>query len=158
MKLNKKTLAVSVATLVIIGGTSAFAYWTSTGSGSGEGVASDGVTDTITLATPADALDGLKPGGSKIADVKATNTGADPATVETIGLDTPAITIGDPHAGNGCDAAWFTATTTNPASPVAIAAGATEATGSVEVTMIDSATENQDACKGATITVNLVTP
>ena len=48
MKLNKKTLAVSVATLVIIGGTSAFAWLSAGGSGTGTGTTGD-ATPTISV-------------------------------------------------------------------------------------------------------------
>ena len=149
-KINKKRAAlVAVLTLAVAG--TAFAFWTTTGTGSGSGnVGNQSANVTLTGTVGS----GLKPGGSTTLDISGYNTGSDPTTVETI---TPgAITV-----PAGCDASWFHVTGEDPSSPVELPAGGSAGSQTAIKTAtlsMDNAATNQNACKGASISVALATP
>jgi hypothetical protein len=160
MRLSKRSIAVSAAIFTIVGGSAAFAYYTTTGVGTGTGAVDSTTTGTITLTT--EALDGLKPGAT-VSDKKvfgANSSTTDAYTVETISLATTPITVDTDHADAGCLASWFSATLTQPSGVVSIPASGTETelTGARVAVEMENAAVNQDACKGATVTVDLVTP
>lgn len=140
-KKNKIAAVALSATLLAAGGGAAYAYWSTTGSGGGAAVASSGTT-TSTIQINAKFADGLTPGASEDINYSATNPNSSSTTVT---LDNATVT-----ANNGCDAAWFHASV--PSAPTPIAAGATAALGKGTLTFDDTA-GNQDACKGATITI-----
>ena len=132
----------------------AFAYWTTSGSGSGSATA--GSDAGVTAA--GDPANGIYPGGSVPVTTTITNSSST-QTQFVSNLDVT-ISIDSSHAGNGCLASWFTykadsqasGTDANPRS-VALnnelaASGNTTVAG--HVFMADPNT-SQDACKGATI-------
>ncbi|WP_308932130.1 hypothetical protein [Arthrobacter sp. SLBN-112] len=143
-KKNKIAAVAMSAALVAVGGGAAYAYWSTTGGGYGSGTAAAS-TSPVTINVTVDA--GVAPGAPQTITYTATN----PNTSNTqVTLANPVVTTGV----DGCLPAWFTATaptgTTNvPAGPTATALG----TGTL--TLVDSATVNQDACKGASITVTV---
>jgi hypothetical protein len=165
-KLSKKSIAAGSAILVLAGGGIAYAYWTSDGTGSGIGAVSDGETGAIDLTTA--TITGLAP-GKATADLTVTatnNATADQSyTLEYIELDkgtsgteSPVvITLADgvTPGGDLCKAAWFTPTVTPGTSPVALAKGASASFGTLKVSMPEDNVNNQNACKGANITVKL---
>lgn len=143
-KLNKKVAAgVAAATIVALGAGTAYAYWTTTGSGTGS--ATNGSSNgTITLH--ASFGDGLTPGASETVTYTADNPGTSSLYVGTI---TPTVSTNVV----GCSASDFiilptAANVTVPAHTSGAAAG----TGTL--TFQDSAA-NQDLCKGALITLSL---
>jgi hypothetical protein len=140
---NKKKIILAAAAVVVIGAGSAFAYWTTTGSGTGSGTtaASNG-----TVVLHASFANGLTPGGSTPVSFTADNAGSSSLQVGTV---TTVVT-----ASGTCDASWFSVapvaenqTIAAGASGVALANGGT-------LTFTDAAV-NQDACKSATITLTL---
>ena len=148
LKLRKKTVVLGTAVLVLVGGGSALAYWTTTGSGSGSAT-NAAANGTLTLS--ATFADGLTPGASESVAYAASNPGTSSLFVGTI---TPTVAVDAAHDAAGCLATDFTATTVT--SNTRVAAGATDvAVGSGSLSFADTAV-NQDACKGATITLNLV--
>jgi hypothetical protein len=158
MKLNKKTLAVSTVTLAVVGGTSAFAYWTTTGTGTGSGTMATGDGSSVTLTTG--AIDGLTPGGSVTVDIYASNDSGVDATVET--ATAGAITITEAEGVTGtCSVDWFTAAVEGTGSATSVPTGSTGTDVEIDQDLTVSMTnpsENQDACKGASIEVALTTP
>jgi hypothetical protein len=152
--LKRKRLLVGlgvVATLVVAG--SAFAYFTSTGTGTGS--ATVGSTAAWTV-TPATATGGpLYPGsGSVTIPYTVTNGGsghqdltATSATVASSGGNVTQAGVAVP----GCLASWFNAVNTPPSTPGALpqdlAGGASATGGYVTVTMTDAAT-SQNVCQG----------
>jgi hypothetical protein len=143
-KKNKVLAAAGALALVAGGGSAAIAYWTTTGSGSGEATNSEG-KGTVTLYATFDA--GLAPGNS----VPVAYT-ADNGTTSSTKVGALTATVATNVAE--CLPAWFdvTANTSN----TTVAAGATDTSvGSGILTFNDSATVNQDACKGALVTVNV---
>jgi hypothetical protein len=154
-KFTKKRalVALSVVSIVAIAST-AFAYWTTSGSGSGSATA--GSDAGVTAA--GDPANGIYPGGS--VPVTTTITNSSSTQTQFVSNLHVTISIDSSHAGNGCLASWFTykadsqasGTDANPRS-VALnnelaASGTTTVAG--HVFMADPNT-SQDACKGATI-------
>ncbi|WP_347108904.1 hypothetical protein AAHB33_19010 [Paenarthrobacter sp. S56] len=146
-KLSKKsriTAAVAGVALVAVGGGAAYAYWTTTGSGNGTATNSSG-GGTVTLH--ATYADGLAPGNQ----VNVAYTADNSTTSSTV---VGALTASVSTDNGACLPAWFevTAVTSN----TNVAAGATgTSVGSGILKFNDSATENQDACKSAKVTVSV---
>jgi hypothetical protein len=150
---RKRVLAgLGVVAMLVVAG-SAFAYFTSTGSGTGSATVGSASNWTV---TPATATGGpLYPGsGSMVIDYTVTNASSGhqdlTATSSTVASSGGNVT----QAGvpvTGCLAAWFTATNTPPTTPGALpqdlAGGASETGGYVTVTMTDAAA-NQNVCQG----------
>jgi hypothetical protein len=143
-KKNKIAAVAMSAALVAVGGGAAYAYWSTTGGGNGSAAAAAG-TSPVTINVTVDP--GVAPG----APQTITYTAANPNTSNTqVTLASPVVTTGV----DGCLPAWFTATA--PTGTTNVPAGATAtALGTGTLTLNDSATTNQDACKGATITVTV---
>lgn len=140
----KSKVAVVVATAGLVGiGGGAFAYWTTTGSGSGNAAASAG-GQVVTLHAAFNA--GLTPGQSTAVAYTADNAN-DTSTV--VGALSASVSTSVPQ----CDPTWFNVTAVTSNSTVAAHASGVSV-GSGTLTFKDSAL-NQDACKGAVITVSV---
>jgi hypothetical protein len=139
-----------VVGIISVSGLAAYAYWTATGSGTGTATASTGATVTLT----ATVASGLAPGIGPTVTIKAT-----PSTTQAIRIGTVRLTNVTVDAGHstGCDKNWFTMA--DVAADEAIPAGGGQytliATGTLQ--MSDLPATNQDACKGATLTLDLTT-
>jgi hypothetical protein len=144
-KKNKIAAAAASIALVAVGGGAAYAYWSTTGSGGGSALASPGTT-TSTVTINASFVAGLAPGGSE----EITYTGTNPnSSSTTVTLDNAVVT-----ANNGCDAtSWLAASV--PTNTTTIAAGGTQTLGTGTLTFLDDPMVNQNACKGALITVTV---
>lgn len=141
--MRKRILIPVVAVAALAIAAVAFAYFTSSGTGSGSGtVGTDaGVTiDSVTLP------DTLYPGGSTAVNFTITNTSS--STAVQVGKVVADSITGLP---DGCDAAWFTFDDVTVNSSID-ASGSLPESGTLHFR--DSGT-NQDACKGATPTLNL---
>ena len=153
-KFTKKRV---LATLSVVGilaiSVAAFAYWTTSGSGSGSATA--GTDAGVTVA--GNPANGIYPGGDVAVTTTVTNSSSTQAQyVSNLHV---AISIDSTHATAGCNASWFTykansdaSAASNPHTTVLnheIAAGGTHSVDG-KVFMADTAS-NQDACKGATI-------
>ncbi|MDQ0922326.1 hypothetical protein QF038_000834 [Pseudarthrobacter sp. W1I19] len=144
MTKKSKVAAVAVsAALLAAGGGAAYAYWSTTGSGSGQAAASSG-TSPVTISVEFEQ--GLAPGGSEDIRYSATNPNSSSTTVGSL---TTTVTTDKP----ACDVSWITATA--PTGTTSVAANSTAPLGTGTLSFTDSATANQDACKGATITVSV---
>lgn len=146
--MKKRTAGIVIAGAVVVataGG--AFAYWTTLGDGSGSATAaSENGTVTLHAAVP----NGLTPGASGKVTFTADNPGTSSLFVTTITL--ASVTVDDKHAG--CDVADFTMP--DVASDTRVLAGAygQPVDGVGTLTFADTKV-NQDACKGAEITLHL---
>jgi hypothetical protein len=145
---KKRNLAVlgTVAVLAIAG--AAFAFWTTTGSGSGSGsvAASNG-----TLALHGTITSALTPGGSSAVTFTADNTNK---SSEQVGTVHAVVSIDETHATAGCKASDFTIEDTAENQVIAAETSGVALTNNGSISMTDSAV-NQDACKGATISLAL---
>lgn len=142
---SKKGLALlTVLAVAAISAVGAFAYWTTTGAGTGSAA---NASSNGTIVLKASFAPGLTPGASEPVSFTASNAGTSSLYVGTVTsvVSTSAV---------GCLAADFTVP---PAiENQTIAAGAVDEpllVGST-ISFADTAV-NQDACKGATVTLTL---
>jgi hypothetical protein len=149
MKLNlsKPVVAVAVAGGVLaVSATAAFAYWTANGTGSGT-ASTAAASQPLTITAADFAGSALTPGGTAQA---ISGTVTNPNTFNVPFVLTAAPTVDSAHATAGCLAGWYTVSLTSPPTGVAANSHA-DFTGTVA--MQNLPTTNQDACKGATVTV-----
>jgi hypothetical protein len=153
MKLNYRKPLVATAIVggvLAVTGTAAFAYWTATGSGSGTASTANG-SQALTIAQDAFNGTALTPGGLA-QDVKGTITNSNAFNVPFTLAAVP--TVDSTHATAGCLAGWDTVALTT--SPTSVAANNhADFAGTVALTNLPST--NQDACKGATVTITYTT-
>jgi len=143
-KKNKIAAVAASAALVAVSGGAAYAYWSTTGTGNGSAAAAAG-TQPVSISVTVDP--GVAPGTPKTITYAAANPNASNTQVT---LANPQVTTDKA----GCLPAWFDATV--PGGPTNVPANATAtALGTGTLTLNDSSTTNQDACKGATITVTV---
>ena len=165
-RINKPVVAIAAAALVLGTAGVAFAYWTTTGSGEGAGSTTEGVVDT--LAFDQNTLTAMYPGDSPqdlVVEVK--NAGPNEAVYVSSVKAYITTAPGDPLADPApvCDGSNFLLGGVAAPSTEATAAAllwtaqdlavdeAHDATGTVQ---FNNKLTNQDACKGAVVTVHYV--
>jgi hypothetical protein len=145
--LSRKKLAIPLGLVAMaIAATAAFAYWT--GGGSGSGSAAVGTAGSVVLTgtvTP-----GSAPGTAEPVSFTAANASASPVQVTTVHL--VSIAVDSPHAA--CKTADFTMADVTEAHQVPAGATAEELPTKGSLVYANTS-ENQDACKGATLTLTL---
>jgi hypothetical protein len=145
-----RIVALSVVAVLAVAG-AAYAYFMSTGAGTGNATVGTATAFTVAVAAPTGGL--LYPGsGTDTLSYTVHNPGAGAenlsATTAVVASSGANITqSGTPVVG--CLSAWFTATNTAPTLPQDLAGGGTSTAGSVAVTMSDSGT-SQNPCENAT--------
>ncbi|MEV0788883.1 hypothetical protein [Kribbella sp. NPDC050459] len=140
---RKKKILITTAAVLAIGAGSAFAYWSTTGSGSGTGTTANS-NGTITLHASFDT--GITPGGTREVTFTADNPGSSSLRVGTV---TSVVS-----ASGTCDATWFSLPAVVQNQTIAPATTGVALANKGTLTFSDSA-DNQDACKGATLTLAL---
>lgn len=158
MQKNKKKAAAAGTILALIGGGAAYAYWTTSGSGTGAGSTTAGQTGNLTFTQ--DALTAMYPGDTpQTLKVKVKNVSSENAYVSTvkafITTDKQGCTGADyllggtaaPSAAEGARALTWTA------QDLAKTDGNADATSTIQ---FNNTGANQDACKGAKVTVNYI--
>lgn len=152
MRHSKKLAALAIAAGVAVTATAAFAFWSADGVGSGTGTVR--AQNQYQVSIEGSIADGLYPGGAR--DVTFTVTNENPQAVAAGTISLEAVEASDP----ACDVRAFTMQdidasgesvpaaldSENPGSKVL------DAKGSLEMANLSS---NQDACKGATLTLTL---
>jgi hypothetical protein len=143
IKKKRLTAGVVVALLLMVSA-AAFAYWTSSGEGTGS-VKSNYASAPfeVTSAT----VENLYPGGSAAVQVKVKNV--DPAQSEF--LTKLEVEVKETSVVE-CKKEWFEVTPASTEPKVLIAAGLTKEY-AVSLKMKEEAAVNQNACKGASITL-----
>jgi hypothetical protein len=144
---RKIALGAVVAVLAAAGG--AFAYFSSTGTGSA--TATVGSSQALTVnGTPSGSL---YPGASTTVNFTAANPSAGHEYLATIHL--ASVSVDSSHASAGCTASWFTMPDVSANQDIPAGSGTTvTATGTLSMT--NTAT-NQDSCQGATLTLGFTT-
>lgn len=142
-KKTKAAIAVATAGMLSVGGAAAFAYWSTTGSGTGGATASAG-NGVVTLH--ANFTPGIAPGTSEQVTYTADNANASSTVV---GALTASVSTSNPQ----CDASWFTVTADTANVRVGANTQGTQV-GAGTLAFLDTA-DNQDACKTATITITV---
>jgi hypothetical protein len=147
-RFSKRTwIVIAIVLAVAMSAVGAFAYWTTTGSGSGNAtLASSNGTVTLHASAPTN----LYPGGNSNVTFTGDNAGASNLFVGTIHLASVSADAG--HAS--CNTGDFSmADVTSNTMVLAGASGqALSGTGTLAYA---NTNVNQDACKGATLTQNL---
>jgi hypothetical protein len=155
-KFTKKRLAVLAGVTTLALAAIAFAFFSSTGSGTG----SAGVADPTTGLTLHGSITGsLGPGDSKDVALTADNSNSAAVKIHNV---SGTITVGEPQATAGCAASNFRFDDggVTPGTPITedqtIAGGASgvSLTNPGKVSMPTSGS-NQDVCKGASLTLSL---
>lgn len=148
MKVNLRKPVVATAIVggvLAISGTAAFAYWTATGTGSGSATTAAASTD-LTITQAAFNGNALVPGGAP-QDLSGTIANANTFAVPVAAF-TAAVSVDSGHSG--CLASWYSVTNLTATGPVP-AQGSIPFSGKIQ--LVDQTSTNQDACKGATVTV-----
>ncbi|MHB8329735.1 MAG: hypothetical protein ACYDD6_08955 [Acidimicrobiales bacterium] len=157
---TKRRIAAAVLSIGLVAGvaTSAYAYFTSSGSGTGS--ASVGSASTWKVTVTSNAAHALYPGsGSNSLTYTVTNQSTGLQELNSVTASVANDGSGNVTQGGaavvGCLASWFTATnngSTNGVTPGGpsgeLASGASDV-GTVTVTMLDAAV-SQNACQGIT--------
>jgi hypothetical protein len=148
---KKLTIAVAAAGIIAVGGATALAYWTNSGSGSG--TATTGTNASITVNQNGfAAADALYPGGPAVPlSGTFNNTNAGAVHVTSVSATSP-VTVDAAHAGAGCLAADYVLGGTAPVN-ADVAPGSPSGAWSGLTVRLNESGINQDACKGATITI-----
>ena len=150
-KRHRRRLGLTVAWLCLLGTASAFAYWTTAGTGTGS--ATTGTASAVTI-TQTSTVSGMYPGNAnQDIEFKITNGASGNQYISTVTASISSITKAGVTAA-GCTAADFTLTQAPTAINQDLSAGDTAFTGTKtpKIKMVNGA-GNQDACKG--VTVNL---
>jgi hypothetical protein len=142
--INKKRALVLGAVAILAVAGVAVAYWTTTGSGSGSGsvAASNG-----TLVLHGTITEALTPGSTSPVTYTADNSNSSSLQVGTVHAVVSTNKV-------GCEPKDFTIADTEENQVIAKESSGVALTKNGSISMADTAA-NQDACKGATITLTL---
>jgi len=146
--LKKRTAVILGAVAVLAVAGIAVAYWTTTGSGSGAGkvAASNG-----TLTLHGTITGELTPGGESAVTFTADNPNS---SSEQVGTVHSVVSIDKAHAEEGCKASDFTIADVAENQVIAAKGSGVALAHDGSISMADTEA-NQDACKGATISLAL---
>lgn len=151
MRLSKKVAAlVSGAAIVVASsGGVAFAYWSTTGSGTGTATTSSGAANLAVLQTS--TISNMYPGDApqSIAG-SVTNNAANSAFVQKVVVSVSSVTQAAGATGT-CDASDYALTTPEMTVGKDIAAGKSESFSGASIQFNNKSGSNQDGCKGATV-------
>ena len=128
---------LAVAVVAAVGG---YAYWTTTGDGTGSGTVGSAGQYTVTVSFPSGQL---HPGGNVAVSGTITNNTSSDLQVSTVAEHAVV-------ASGSCTAGWFhfSGTVTGGTQTLAASGGSTGYTGTLSM---DETGTNQDACQGATV-------
>ncbi|HEX3432623.1 MAG TPA: hypothetical protein VHT25_01010 [Solirubrobacteraceae bacterium] len=146
--IKKRTAVILGAVAVLAVAGIAIAYWTTTGSGSGSGAVA---SSNGTLTLHGTISNELTPGGSSPVAFTADNANS---SSEQVGTVHAVVSIDKSHAEAGCEASDFTIADTVENQVIAAKASAVALSNAGSIAMADTSA-NQDACKGATISLAL---
>ena len=144
-KLSTKAVVLAVAVVVVAAG-AAFAYWTMSGSGSGQATTA---TPTAVTVNQTSTVSGLAPGlTAQALSGNFDNPNDGPVYVTSVS----AAVTGTDKAG--CTASDYTIAGSPATVGVQIASGSGVGSWSgITIAFNNKPSTNQDACKGATVTI-----
>lgn len=139
MTTRTSIIAAAAAASLLVGGGVAFAFWTSSGTGSGSAVAGDTSAVTLTAVAPPT---GLYPGGpAQTVQVKVANPDANDVKLANV-----AVTVTGAPAG--CLVDDFDVTTVD--TGIVVPGNGSVTVDAATIALVNTAL-NQDKCKGATL-------
>lgn len=140
----KKRLAVGVVVVLGMVAAAAFAYWT--GSGEGSGVVKSNYA-SASFEVGSGLIENLYPGGSAAVTVKVKDTDAGQNEYLTkLEAEVKETSVAE------CKREWFEVTPASQEPKVVVAHGETKEY-TVNLKMKEEASVNQNACKGASVTL-----
>ena len=146
---NKRTIAIAVIVAILAVAGAAFAYFSSTGSGTA--TATVGTSQALTVnGTTSGAL---YPGGSTAVSFTAANPSSGHEYLSTIHL--ASVSVDSAHST--CTTSWFSMPDVSASQDIPSGTGANATAVTATGTLSMSNTGNQDACQGATLTLNFTT-
>ncbi|TFC60176.1 hypothetical protein E3O62_08115 [Cryobacterium sp. TMT2-15-1] len=146
-----RSIALVAAAMLLVGGAGAYAYWSTTDSGTG---AAANAKSNGTLALSAHLADSLTPGASVPVTYSAKNTGTSSLKVATISQTGTTDAPGCVFADNFTIAPSVVSDTRVMRTPRNQTAVDVTITGTSTLEFLD-APDDQDAWKGATVTLTL---
>ena len=155
-KKNKIVAVCAAAVLTSVGGGVAFAYWTTTGSGSG--TAATGTNAAITVVQTS-TVSGLQPGGApQTLSGDFNNGNTSPVYVTDVVASIASVSKATGAPAGTCDASDFTLdNTTMTAVNAEVPSGDGQGSwGGATLAFNNKAGVNQDGCKGATVNLAYV--
>jgi hypothetical protein len=144
---KKRFVVLGVVAVLAVAGV-AIAFWTASGSGSGTGSVANS-NGSLTLHGV--ISDELTPGSTSAVTFTADNAGTSSLQVGTV---TSVVSIDEAHAEAGCKASDFTISPTVENQTIAAKGSGVSLAKDGSISMADTAV-NQDACKGATVSLAL---
>ncbi|HZQ04929.1 MAG TPA: hypothetical protein VFA88_13040 [Gaiellaceae bacterium] len=158
-RFGSRKVKVAVAVVAALGVTgAAMAYYTASGSGSGNASVGGSPADlTITASTPSAGL--LYPGSTGEVDATISNPNTFPVRVNSLVLGAGGIAPDSGHSSCEASALHFT-TQTNGGTGWDVPARVGAVDGTLDVQLADAISMDNDAaneCQGATFTVSLAT-
>jgi hypothetical protein len=144
LKTKKNRVAIGGVVLALVLAAGAYAYWTSSGEGTGTVKASSGGAAFEVSST---LVEGLYPGGSSAVTVKVKDVDASQNEFLTkLEAEVEKTSVAE------CKKEWFEVTPASQEPKVVVAHGETKEY-TVNLKMKEEAAVNQNACKGATVTL-----
>jgi hypothetical protein len=146
-KLSKKAkfAVAGVTVAAVVGGGTAYAFWSTTGSGSGTAATSAGASSL--LVTQTSAISGLAPGvAAQTISGTVKNTATNNAYVNSVTVSIASVTGGD----GACSAADYTLSGGTMSVAQDLAPGAT-ANFTGATLAFNNTASNQDGCKNAIV-------
>lgn len=144
MKLSLKAVVLGLVGVLVVGG-AAFAYWTTTGSGTG---AASSSTPSAVTVNQTSSVTALAPGsGTQALSGNFDNPNSGPVYV---GAVTATVTGTNK---TGCDASDYTIAGTATVNAQVAAGTAVGSWSGLTIAFNNKATTNQDACKGASVAI-----
>jgi len=145
-RFKKKTIAIlAVAVVLVVGGGIAYAYWTNTGSGTGE--ATTGSNNSIVI-NQTSAITGLAPGlPAQTLSGNFDNPNSSPVYVTSV----TAEVTGTDQAG--CDATNYTIAGSAPVNAEIPSGDGVGSWSGLTIQFNNKPAVNQDACKNAVVAI-----
>jgi len=144
---KKRALVLGAVAILAVAG-AAIAFWTTTGKGEGSGKVKTANGELVLHGT---ITNELTPGGSSPVTFTADNTNSSSLQVGTVHA---VVSIDEVHANEGCAASDFEIADTVESQVILANKSGVALAHNGSISMADTAA-NQDACKGATITLTL---
>lgn len=154
-KKNKIAAVCAAAVLTSVGGGVAFAYWTTTGSG--DGSATTGTNDAITVVQTS-TVTGLQPGGTaQTLRGNFNNLNTSPVYVTDVVASIASVAKATGAPDGTCDASDFSLVGATMAVGHEVASGeGVDGWGGATIAFNNKTGANQDGCKGATVNLAYV--
>ena len=147
----RKVLLATLA-MTVIGG-AAFAYWTTTGTGTGAADTADSVQAVTVHQTS--TVSGLAPGsGTQALSGNFTNPNDGPVYITAVSAEITAVNDTTGAALAGCTAADYTIAGTGAVGAEVPSGANVGSWGNLTIAFANDTTRNQDACKNAQLVIS----